>query len=270
MHELLVEPVIEVLVVVKAYPTPSRTYGECVCVAGIRVDTAEPEWVRLYPLNFRGLPNHQRFDKYDVIRLRARRRDDKDGRPESYSPILDTIEIIDHIGTGDGWRARKRYVDPLVVPSMCELQRLQKLDRTSLGVFRPEKVFEIHVTNAKPWDDNRRALTERQSLFDAPPRPLEQLPYEFRFHYRCSDADCGEHTQSLIDWELGQFYRRSRGRPERERLRLVEEKWLHEVCGDDRDVHFFAGNLAKRQHVFVLLGVFWPPRISVDQLALAL
>lgn len=255
---------------VKAYPEPSKTYGECVCVAGIRLDTAEPQWVRLYPLNFRGLPEEQQFDKWDVIRLEARRRSDKDGRPESYSPILDSIEVVDHFGTKDGWRRRKTFVDPLVAPSMCEIQRRQKVDRTSLGVFKPKDVHNIQVNVAKPWPENKQVLVRRQTLFDPGPlRPLEQLPYEFKFHYRCGDPDCGGHAQGMIDWEIGQFYRRTRGLPEVDRLKAIERKWLHELCGPDKDTHFFTGNLAKRQNVFLLLGVFWPPRATADQLALA-
>lgn len=36
-------------------------------------------------------------------------------------------------------------------------------------------------------------------------------------------------------------------------------------CGPARDTHFFAGTLAKRQHQFVLLGAFWPPKRQVPQ-----
>src|SRR5699024_12815403 len=45
------------LVTVKAAPNPSTTYGETVCVAGIRLGGTGPtNWVRLYPINFRHLP----------------------------------------------------------------------------------------------------------------------------------------------------------------------------------------------------------------------
>src|SRR5260221_6641955 len=42
-------------------------------ISGLRVDTPEPEWVRLYPVQFRLLPTELRFHKYDIIRLRVRR-----------------------------------------------------------------------------------------------------------------------------------------------------------------------------------------------------
>jgi hypothetical protein len=65
---------------------------------------------------------------------------------------------------------------------------------------------------------------------------------------------------SMIDWELGQNYRRTTGLPEEERMRLVMERWRDRVCGPTRDTHFFAGNIAKYQTTFVLLGAFWPPK----------
>jgi hypothetical protein len=59
-------------------------YGESVCVAGVRLDTETPQWVRLFPVAFRDLPGHQQFEKYDVVSLRAQRHS-TDRRAESYS-----------------------------------------------------------------------------------------------------------------------------------------------------------------------------------------
>lgn len=61
----------QVLVTVKAAPNPSETYGETVCVAGVRADVAHPGFVRLYPINFRDLDSDDRFGKYQIITLEA-------------------------------------------------------------------------------------------------------------------------------------------------------------------------------------------------------
>ena len=47
--------VMEVLVTVKAYPSVSGTYGEAVCVAGVRLDTPTPHFVRFFPVGYRDL-----------------------------------------------------------------------------------------------------------------------------------------------------------------------------------------------------------------------
>jgi len=49
----LAEEQMQVLVTVKAYPQPSRTYGEMVCVAGVRTDAGEPTIAILAPARSR-------------------------------------------------------------------------------------------------------------------------------------------------------------------------------------------------------------------------
>jgi hypothetical protein len=264
---LLPDSWIELLVTVKAYPTPSQKYSESVCVAGLRTDTIEPEWVRLYPVRFRDLPRGKQFHKYDVIRVRARRRTG-DGRSESFSPDVETLTVIDHFGCEDGWARRIPVIEAVRLASMCELARRQARDGTSLGVFRPAEIvrFEATPTSAE-WDQARAAALGQGSLLcqRTSRRPLEKIPYDFHFTYRCDDPGCSTHRMSLIDWELGEHYRKTAGRPEDERLRLVEERWMGRVCGASRDTHFFAGSLAKRPKQFVLLGAFWPPMPRAPQ-----
>jgi hypothetical protein len=254
---------VEALITVKAYPQPSRNYGECVCVAGIRLDTVPAEWIRLYPVDFRGLPRRRQFSKYDIVRLRARRRL-KDSRAESYTPILDSIRVVDHVGPANGWSARRPYVESLHVTSMCELQRLEREHGTSLGVFKPRQIVDMRVKHVDAdWDGGRQAVLDQQSLLATrPKRALEKIPYEFRFEYVCDDPSCTGHKQMLIDWELGENYRKTAapGRSEEERVRLVRERWLHTVCGPRRDVHFFAGNQQAHPQSFLILGAFWPPK----------
>src|SRR4051795_1862707 len=70
-----------VLITVKAAPNPSETYGETVCVAGLRLDPEAPGWVRLYPINYRELETNQKFKKYDIVSLQAKP-NRSDPRPE--------------------------------------------------------------------------------------------------------------------------------------------------------------------------------------------
>lgn len=80
-----------VLVTVKAYPNPSKKYGETVCCAGI--DTATGEWVRLYPIPYRDLDISQKFKKYTVIKIRCHKALD-DHRLESYKVDCDSMALI--------------------------------------------------------------------------------------------------------------------------------------------------------------------------------
>jgi len=126
-----------VLVTVKAYPTPSKKYVETVCVAGI--DIEKYEWIRLYPIRFRDLEENKKFKKYNIIEIKVfKPKDDK--RPESYKVDPYSINIIDYLKTDDKWSRRKSIVLPTVSNSMCEIYNQSKLNRKSLGVFKPINV----------------------------------------------------------------------------------------------------------------------------------
>ncbi|MEU2174634.1 hypothetical protein ABZ552_10475 [Nocardia sp. NPDC019219] len=73
------------MITVKTYPNPSDTYGETVCVAGVRLDRERPEWIRLYPVKFRNEDFDKQFKKYEVLRLNGTYRQPNDNRPESFA-----------------------------------------------------------------------------------------------------------------------------------------------------------------------------------------
>lgn len=143
---------ISLLVNVKAYPAVSEKYGEVVCVAGIRTDTEQPTWARLFPVAFRDMPFKQRFKKYQHVTLEASRHSG-DARPETYRPNMDTIQVGKVIETKKTWAERRQYIEPLIVESMCAVQRQQEIDGTSLGAFRPGEVLDLVVdAEADDWD----------------------------------------------------------------------------------------------------------------------
>jgi hypothetical protein len=84
----------EILVLAKAYPTPSTKYGETVCTAGV---TRSGEWIRLYPITFRDLPFDKRYEKFQWIKARITSAKEKLSRPESYKVDLDSIKLLEKI-----------------------------------------------------------------------------------------------------------------------------------------------------------------------------
>jgi hypothetical protein len=251
---------ISLVVTVKAYPAVSRKYREAVCVAGIRTDTPEPEWVRLFPVTFRDLPFTQRFKKYQEITLEASRHE-TDKRPESFRPNLDSLQVGGWLDSKRGWSKRRPLVDPLEVESMCELLRRQRAHGTSLGVLRPAEVIDFEIEpDADEWDRDKQAALAQPSLLFPEKQELVKIPYRFRYRYRCSDPTCPTHRQSIIDWELAQSYRAWTRYGEPERLEKLKAKWLNEMCHADKDTRFFVGNQHLYPEAFLVLGVFWPPK----------
>src|SRR5438067_2475599 len=79
------------VVLVKALPQPSKTYGETVCCAGV---TAVGEWKRLFPVRFRHLAGDSSFSRWDWVRFNYRS-PTRDRRTESCHVYEDSI-IVEH------------------------------------------------------------------------------------------------------------------------------------------------------------------------------
>lgn len=256
-----------VVLTVKAYPQIGAKTGETVCMAGIRIDREPYEWVRLWPVPFRDLDIVDRFRKYEVLRLRAERSElgGGDQRPESWMPVIDSIRSDGWLDSKRKWAERRQFVEPVVSESMCDIQRRQARDRTSLGAFRPAEVMDWVVEEEDEWDLERRRRAEDHAapnlLRDWPTTPLEQIPYAFRYSYRCSDRACRGHRMKNIDWELGESFRNWRARysDHDELMGKIRQRYFEEMCRADKDTVFFTGNIAQYPRSFVILGVFWPP-----------
>ena len=247
---------VDLLVAVKAYPVRTDGHGEAVCVAGVRLDAGPPHWVRVFPVPFRRLPREQQFAKYDVIRLDLVR--GSDSRPESWEPRADTIEIIGNRGTANAWSARRDLVEPLLVRSMCEVQRTQALDRTSLAVFRPGAVLDWTVEPVPERADAGSQL----DMFEPSLQALKDIPFKFRYRYQCADEpDCTGHHQRVLDWELGEAFRKWRGTYGGDEVALdrIRGRWFGDLVAPGRDTMFYVGSIARYPARFCVLGVFWPP-----------
>ena len=253
---------ITVLVTVKAYPALSQKHGEAVCVAGVRADSPTPEWVRLFPVPFRDLDYQRRFKKYQLITLQATKSAGSDKRPESWRPDPDSIVLGRVLNTSRNWQERRRLVLPLETESMCDLQRRQATDGTSLGVFKPGSVEDFLIEpESSDWDPAKQALIDQPSLLFPTKAGLEKIPFRFRYRYTCSTAGCRGHSQSIVDWELSQAYRLwSKQYGPKGVIDALRQKWLTEMCAPERDTYFFAGNQHMHPEAFLVLGVFWPKK----------
>ncbi len=249
------------MVTVKAYPALSRKYGEVVCVAGIRTDTPEPRWVRLFPVPFRDLPFDQRFMKYQHVSVDVQR-PRSDSRPESYQPNPDSLEVSKVVPPGGNWAERRKLVEPVSVESMCWIQAQQRVDGTSLGVFRPREVSDFIIEHEPDdWDPAKLAIASQTSLFFPGRKGLEKIPFRFRYLYRCEGTQCKGHSQSIVDWELAEAFRSwSAGHDQVTTMRMLRDKWLGELCGADKDTMLYVGNQHQHPESFLVLGVFYPKK----------
>jgi hypothetical protein len=276
---------IDFLPVVKAYPAVSKRYGEVACIAGVQFrDTGplsrpEVEWIRLFPVPFRDLESDQQFAKYQPITVRVENHS-SDSRPETRRPDRESIEVTGSTIPAKGdWLGRRPYIEPLMVSSMCEIQRCREDGRTSLGIFRPAEILGLDIESIdvdKEKEELAKTMARREAqgsllkggeidekaeLLGA----LDLIPYRFKLKYRCDDSKCQGHAQSIVDWEILQFYRHVRQKPDWEEI--VRRRVLDEVCGPDRDLALIVGNQHQHENAFLVLGFWWPKKIA-EQLGL--
>lgn len=248
-----------VLITVKAYPNPSKKYGETVCCAGIDVDTRQ--WIRLYPIPFRDLDNSQKFKKYTIISVRCWKAPD-DQRVESYKIDMDSIELLSHLDTKQNWKKRKEIVLQTVSPSFCSILANAEKDK-SLGVFKPRDIDFSWKKATLESEAKREACYAQLSFFDTNKKMIEQIPFDFYYHFKChGQPDCPGHQLPIIDWEIGQAYRdwRYKYSPQYLLLQKIKQRWLDLICSEKNDIYFYVGNMKRFHDNFMVLGVFYPQK----------
>jgi hypothetical protein len=255
-----------VLIVVRTYPVPAQRGIEVSCTAGI-TDTSE--WIRLYPVPYRFLTPDKRFAKYQWIEVEVTR-PRNDQRPESYSPRLDTIHIGATVSPDDGWRARKDIVFPLRRNSLCQIADNRKnLGGPTLGIFKPGRIGRLAITPSKTpkWTPQEEARLRQQLLgFERTPKtPLEKIPLEFRYEFRCAEASCIGHRIMCTDWEMGQSYRRWRDQYGDRWEAMFRQRYECEMI-DKNETHFYVGNLHGHQDTWLIVGLFYPPKLAIGDL----
>ena len=251
------------LIAVRTYPVPSAKNIEASCTAGI-TDTGE--WIRLFPVPYRLMDQEKRFSKWQWINVDLLKA--ADGRPESYKINPDSITVGESVGTQDGWRARRDILQPLRSPSLCRIQKERdEHSFPTLGVFRPHQIKRLIIEPAVAnWSDNQLSILKQDTLFQkAPEQTLEKIPFDFRYEFRCGDADCRGHTMLCTDWEMGEAYRRWRrdyGDAWEAAFRNRFEKEMIEKF----DTHFFVGTVHQYPASWIIVGLFYPPRRAVGDL----
>ena len=252
----------KVLITVMTYPHPSRGYKELVCTAGL---TESLEWVRLYPIDYRYLPKNQRFHKYQWIEVvLGPKGKSNDNRRESRQPDLDSIRILgEPISTKKKWAERRAFIDQAPHYTVNQLKALFVTEKVSLGIVRPKRIIDLEIRDADPeWKPEWQSLFNQMTLFGPPQKPLRKIPYSFHYVFECEDSD-KPHTAMCEDWELGMLFLNESARlgSEEAAAASVKTRFLGELCRSDKDTRFFMGTFFP-YNTWLVLGVFWPPRIA--------
>lgn len=261
----------KVLISVKTYPTLSTKYNELVCTAGF---LENGDWVRIYPLPFRGLEENQKYKKWQWVELNLGR-NTSDTRPESYKVLnLESLKIISQLDTQKNWFKRKEIVNKgNIYHDLNVLIRKANTENSlSLATFKPTKILDFMVEKAdKKWNAEKLAILQAKSqqfsLFqteDEVKKALEladKLPY--KFSYKFEDINGKQSTLMIEDWEIGALYwncLKSCAGDEDKAVQQVKEKYLG--FAKNCDILLFLGTTQKyhgwASNPFVIIGVFYP------------
>ena len=101
----------------------------------------------------------------------------------------------------------------------------------------------------------KTSLLELPGLSRGPRTPVEAPRFRGWYRYRC-----GEHRQGVIDWEWVAFQRRLLGAGDQVLRDALRGNFLDEICADRDERRLLRRYQAKRQHVLMVLGVFYPLR----------
>jgi hypothetical protein len=214
----------------------------------------------LYPIDLRYLERHKHYKLYDWISVPIER-NSKDPRPESYKVRADNIEVLGHLGTDREWAARRDTImrdGSWHFECLEALKAKQKESRTSIGIVAVAKVLRVELTQRSDQDrkDHDRKAANIASvgeLFVAKHKELAFLPWRVRLHWACVGAGCPGHTATVLDWGLNELGRRDGREKALKRMEALADPQRN-------DLRLYMGNLFSRQHIFSIIGLWYPKR----------
>jgi hypothetical protein len=125
------------------------------------------------------------------------------------------------------------------------------------------------ISAAKPphWTPQEENLLRQQLLgFETAPRtPLEKIPVEFRYQFRCGEVTCRGHRIMCTDWEMGESYRRWRDQYGERWEGMFRQRYERDMI-EKYDAHFYVGNIHQHPDNWLIVGLFYPPRPAIGDL----
>lgn len=264
----------KVLITVKTYPLPSRSYDELVCTAGVLEDGT---WIRIYPVPFKCIVKNNILKKYQWVEIDLKPRGKKDFRPESYSPVkpdLSDVKVLNFLEAKKYWTERKKYCLKNVFYSREELLKQSNAPQNlSLATFKPKRILDFVIENdTRDWKDVWIERRKQLDLFStdeenkkAVDTMIRKLPYKFSYHFE--DVDGKKSKMMIEDWEIGALYWNCLADSEGdEKVALEKVRYQYfERFTKDKEIYLFLGTTLqfhqrRMKNPFVIIGVFYPQK----------
>lgn len=238
-------------ILVKAYPQPSKTYEETVCVAAVTEDGSR--MLRLYPIRYRKLPKAAQFERFDLVEMRVET-PKHDNRPESLHVDEDSIRLVE-LGANLKDESKVQLWKAHVAPSLKHLHQQNREHRRSLGIVRPDagSVRFFHKPVAQGDDQDREiseSLVQQNSLFESPLKPLKRSGFLFGYKFT---SDGHPHTHVIHDWEVQAAYFNYCNKYGDEAMNRLAQHYGEYIPG--RNLHFILGTMKAHPTSFIIIGL---------------
>jgi hypothetical protein len=237
-----------------AYPDISEQYGATVCMAGI---TEDGEFRRIYPVPFEDFRNTD-FHKRQWIEYEIREKGDY--RKESYKIRPASVEIKEEVSYEEIGRIcheRKTSIE--------DLNDKMEDDETSLGIVKPNKIYDFTIDESDRRGDLAEEYDEQQNL-SGESIPIDVIPHHTRYHFHCSKECDTRHEIMCEDIEAGLLYWNLRD--EYDSIDMVERKMKEKFVdwmARERELFFMMGT-HHRWRSWLIVSVLYPPEPGGERL----
>lgn len=245
--------IVDLILMVKTYPQPSKRYQNLVCSAGI---TDDGRWLRLYPIRFEQFIGDYGIEKHDVLRLKIEK-NRSDDRKESYK-VLDILKTISKGKDMTPYKVHDWVQKVGIDPSMDELKRRYKDDFTSIGIIKPKIVEDLVSEKPISEEDVQIAKDIQMTLDGEKLFKVDKIMNTFRYVFSC-DGACNHHMM-CEDWELLGAYRRYlKEYPDEKTTWSKLHNRFYTWLIEERDLHFIVGTHS-RFPTWMIIGLYYPPK----------
>ena len=269
-----------IYVLVKTYPVLSKKYESLICTAGIWEKNENYQLIRMYPVSFDFYKSqYGKLKKFTKIQVEIKRAKEKLNRPDSYKVRFDRFKVLDDELTNtrkkEVWQKRNYLVKQVSYKSLELLDDLKEQEGRSLGVIKPQKVIDFTRTkkeNSAKWEQD--LLNGNQEILEKyisgrsylEVRPIEYIPWIFRYHFKCNDLRCKGHNIMCEDWELLQLWRNLKIDADKKGIILSDDKRFEKLRNkffdyflNKRDLNFIMGTESYYNN-WLIIGVYYPPK----------
>jgi hypothetical protein len=247
----------QILVLGKTYPSYSKQHGEVACTGGLLKDGLR--MIRLHPLNFDELPDHQQFSAWQWITAQIAE-DDRDARPGSYRIQASSIKPGERI-TESSTKAEFISSCANLFSSYEHLLEANKSKQVSLGIFQPStctgRVLDRSERERAEWEARQIEVVSQGRLFTATPRLIDFPEKDFMIGWRCFGGECFGHDQRYHDWGIHELSRKLRGDADRDRK--LQQTLDKNLDANDKSIYFMMGNFHNHRTNFGLMGILSVP-----------